>query len=168
MSETSIPKCRLCHCRWFNCESLRTEITSKTIYKNLWSDSIIRIQYKETDPNLMSINQYSLYKSLCVHVLSNEHINKIPTSIYLYPHHFPIAMLQWQSSQTVRTSFTKPLVSEVAKCIQENNTGSQIIYDNSNTVSFYHKLIKGKYKKISRTKVIIKTKDKEITTNTSS
>ena len=117
MSENTNSATRLCHCRWPNCESLRKTIASKTRINHVWSDGIIRFQFNKRDPNMMSINQYSLYKSLCVHILPNEHIRKIPASVYLYPHHFPIAMLQWQSRQTVRSSFTKPLMCDDAKDI---------------------------------------------------
>ena len=41
-----------------------------------------------------------------------------------------------------------------AKEIKKNNIGSQTLYDNSNTVTYYHNLNKGKYKNISRTKFI--------------
>ena len=101
----------------------------------------------------MSVNKFSFHKLLCVHIISNENIEKVPTDIYIYPHHFSIALLQWQRLQTMKLYFTKPPPSSDAKEIQGNNTGSQSLYDSSNTVAYYHNMARGEYKHLSRTKL---------------
>ena len=104
-------------------------------------------------PNLMSLNKYAFYKSLCLHVISNDNIKKVPAAIFVYPHHFPTALLQWQRTQTKKWYFSKPLPSLNTRFIQSQNNCSQFLYDNNNTVAYYHNMAKGEYKDFSRTKI---------------
>ena len=153
MSNNNAKKKRLCHCRWPNCEKLKFDILNKSDISHVWADSLIRFQFPTRDPNLMSINKLAFYKSLCLHVLSNDNIKKVPTAIFLYPHHFPSAILQWQRTQDNKVYFTKPLSSSDAKEIQGRNNCSQSLNDNSNTVTYYHNKAMGEYKDLSQTKL---------------
>ena len=85
--------------------------------------------------------------------LSNQKLYNIPAAIFLYPHHLPIVLFQWQSRQTMKLNFAKPPLFANAKEIQSTNVGSQSLYDKSNTVTYYHNIARGEYKQFSGTKI---------------
>ena len=126
---------------------------SKSCLSHVWSGNIIRFQFPTQNPNLTSINKYSFYSSICVHILSNQKLHNVPAAIFPYPHHFPSVLIQWQSRQTLKLNFTKPLLFADAKEIQGTNVGSQPLYDKSNTVTYYHNIARGKYGHLSRIKL---------------
>lgn len=82
----------------------------------------------------MSSNQYSFYSSVLRHILKDKHGNKVPLVLYLYPHHFPTALLNWINIQPKRVSITKLLTHEEAKSIDKNHVGTQRFVDNSNSI----------------------------------
>ena len=84
---------RRCHYNWQECESLRKLIIAQNSIDHPWTQQPIRIQFQERGIEKMSINKYALFKSLKQHLYSHDGISKIPSNIYLYPHHFPIELL---------------------------------------------------------------------------
>ena len=153
MSDNFKTKIRSCHCRWPDCERMRKDLLNSSGSSHVWAGKIVRFQFPIRDPALMSVNKLASYKSLCLHILSNENINKVPASIYLYPHHFPEALLQWHRSQVTNQPFRKPLTIIEAKTIDDLDNGSQSLYDKSNTVAYYCKKGTGVYKKLSPMKL---------------
>ena len=153
MSVNKRGKNRFCHCRWQGCEMLRNKLVKHSASSHVWSDKIIRFQFPIRNPDSMSVNKLAFYKSLCLHVLSNDNIKKVPAEIFLYPHHFPISLLEWHGRQDINQHFTKPLLLSDAKMLDGLNNGSQSLYDNSNTIAYYCKKGTGAYKKLSPRKL---------------
>ena len=99
---------------------------------------MIQFQFHVRDSNKISINKYAFYKSVCIHILANQSTSKIPSSIFLYLHHFSIALLEWQNRQPTTPYFTKPMTSLHAKEIQEIHIGIQSLHYYNNSVTFNH------------------------------
>ena len=137
MSKNIKKKIRTCHCRWPDCETIRKDLINYSGSSHVWADKMLRFQFPIRNPESMSVNKLAFYKSLCLHVLSKDDINTIPAAIFLYPHHFPIALLQWHRTRETKRSFTNPLLISEAKMIDDLNNGSQLLYDMSNTVAYY-------------------------------
>ena len=98
---------RLCNCKWDNCEDLRNSVMSNLPPNHVWCQKIIRIEFRDRNMDTMSINKYALYNSISRHILKQDKINEVSSYIYLYPHHYPIALLSWMSETSSSVSFVK-------------------------------------------------------------
>ena len=79
---------------------------------HVWCQKIIRIEFRDRNMDTMSINKYALYNSISRHILKQDKINEVSSYIYLYPHHYPIALLRWMDETQSSVSFVKALTSE--------------------------------------------------------
>ena len=138
MNQNGKAQQRLCICKWVKCEKLRESVMSSLSPNHVWTQKIIRIDIKDKDMDTMSINKFALHNSISRHILKEENKNELLSYIFLYPHHFPIALLSWMKETSSSFSFLKPLSFEQAKIVDGNHLGTQQFKDNSNSVLFYH------------------------------
>ena len=96
---------RYCGCKWDNCELLRETLQTNESENHVWCKNIIRLDFRDRNLETMSIQKYALLSSISRHILKEDDGKKSPSYIYLYPHHFPIALLTWMDQQSIRPTF---------------------------------------------------------------
>ena len=102
---------RLCHCDWPECETIRANICRELPITHPWRHNIIRIPFKQNDPSKMSIAAFAVFRSIRHHLMKDNTTDiDVPKNIYLYPHHYPLALLSYlYDAGKERISFTRPL-----------------------------------------------------------
>ena len=143
MSGINIHRKRLCSCKWQNCEKIRYSVITTLSEDHVWCQNILRIVFKNRDPDTMSIKQFALYNCIRRHLLKDQVEKTVPSAIFLYPHHYPTSLLKWMGEKKNAASLTQPLSYEEAGIVDSAHLGTQRFLDKSNTVYFYH--VKGQH-----------------------
>ena len=87
---------RKCHCAWPECDSIRKGIVNSCDPDHLWAGPIIRFNFKVTDPSLMSIETFTTFRVIERLIMKQNDVpSKIPANLYIFPHHYPLAILNW-------------------------------------------------------------------------
>ena len=95
---------------------------------------MIRIQFQVTDLTIVSTCKFALYSSIRRHILKPATNNVLPTSLYLYPHHYQLSILEWRQTQKNNIQFTRILSSEQANEIAAKDYGHERFKDYCNSV----------------------------------
>ena len=138
MSGFNTTRYRLCSCKWPNCEETRNSAMTTLPEDHVWCQNIMRIVFKNRDPNTMSIKQFALYNCIRRHILKDEVEKIVPSAIFLYPHHFPISLLKWMNENNNAASLTQSLSYEEAGIVDAAHLGTQRFLEDSNSVYFYN------------------------------
>ena len=138
MSGINTHQKRLCSCKWQNCERIRNSVITTLSEDHVWRQNILRIEFKNRDPESMSVKKFALYTCIRRHLLKDTVEKTVPYNIFLYPHHYPTSLLKWMGDKKNAASLTQPLSYEEARIVDSNHLGTQRFVDKSNTVNFYH------------------------------
>ena len=144
MNNNNPPYQRRCHCSWVDCELFCRQITTQVSNEHPWAQPFIRLQFPKRDVSTFSVKQYALFQSLNRHILSHDNQSPIPSNIYIYPHPFPIELLQWLKQQPTNISFSTPLTTKQAAEIEKLHFGPHRLLNKSNSLLYYHNMNLGK------------------------
>ena len=94
----------------------------------------------------MSIAAFAVFRSIRHHLMKDNTTDiDVPKNIYLYPHHYPLALLSYlYDAGKERISFTRPLSKIEAKEIQIADLGYNRFTEYTNSVYYHHNLDLGK------------------------
>ena len=133
---------RSCCCNWNDCETFRQIIVNDCEGCHVWKGPIIRIQFSERNPCKMTEKKFALFKSINRHVLSDEYHTEIPSNVYILPHHFPKAFLQWRNDIPKAKDFSTPLTMQEAKEISVLDQRNRYIEYTNSMFNLHNSLLK--------------------------
>ena len=98
---------RKCFFRWAYCREFHSLILQKAPSNHPWVDPIVCLTFPSGEKSTPSKKSISWKVSICRFLHINVTDSHIPEGIHIYPHHFPIALLNWrEDNPTVRWSTT--------------------------------------------------------------
>ena len=98
---------------------------------------MIRIQFRERDPSKLTPKKWAFVQSVQRNLRSRDTLSKIPHAIWIHPHHFPTALLEWRRNQRKRNLIT-PLTLLQAKEISTIDNGLRRMFEQTNSVLSLH------------------------------
>ena len=136
-SETSRLQTRRCYCDWMDCEGYRQSIKSKAPPNHPWNMEMIRIQFRERDPSKLTPKKWAFVQSVQRHLRSRDTLSKVPHAIWIHPHHFPNALLEWRRNQR-KVNLITPLTLLQAEEISAIDNGLRRMFEQTNSVLSLH------------------------------
>ena len=85
---------------------------------------MIRLKFTPNINNKFSDKAIALRVSMCKHLLDNDPNYRIAKFLFIYPHHYPLAILQWRNKNphvSINTMLTKKEASKIANNDFGNN-----------------------------------------------
>ena len=135
---------RRCFCRWNDCEDYRNQILDKAPTDHLWRSDFVRLLFADKNSGKFPKKKLSWEVSVRRHLLDNDTQYYIPLQIYIYPHHFPLALLDWRK-QNPSIKWNTPIILKEAQKIDNNDFGNRRFVEYTN--SFFFLLSKSTYDK---------------------
>ena len=134
-------KTRRCFCRWDECEDYRTQILQKAPCDHPWSSTMIRLRFTTNKNKEFLGKSIALRVAVRKHLLDNDASYCIAESLFIYPHHYPLAILSWRKDNPhIRTNTL--LTKMEASKIVNNDCGNNRFVEYTN--SLYYMLSQSK------------------------
>ena len=84
-------------CRWDECKDYCNHILDKAPSDHSWSRKMIRLRFTPNKTNEYHDKATALRVSVRKHLLDNDPNYRIANQLHIYPHNYPLAVLQWRN-----------------------------------------------------------------------
>ena len=139
-----MPKKRKCYCNWTECEEYRVIVLAKASTDHSWQSNMIRLHFDDIKNSNMTNKKLSWLVCVLKHLISKIYDYTTPKDIYLYPHHFPLSLLNWRKNHPKIQMSTLIDINQV-KAISTNDLGNRQFMEYTNYM--YYMLKKSGYDK---------------------
>ena len=98
---------------------------------------MIRVHSSDSDVNSLSINKFTFFRTIQRHLMGNITSVFVSQDCHIYPHHFPVSLLEWRRNNPT-TYLTTPLSQKVASEISLKELSYISLSDATNYVFHLH------------------------------